>query len=161
MLGLDFAAVRGQTYDGAGNMAGHTRGVASRILQAYPKAVYVHCNSHVLNLCIMSACEVQAVRNMLVTCKSVNLFFDYSSERLSELKNVIREVCPESTRSRLVSLRKTLWSARHTALETFEDLIVPMLDTLDGIGQNVGGHWNQKSTSSANQVALAIRQFLF
>ena len=90
MLGLDFAAVRGQTYDGAGNMAGHTRGVASCVLQAYPKAVHVHCNSHVLNLCIMSACEVQAVRNMLGTCKSVNLVFDYSSKRLSEFENVIQ-----------------------------------------------------------------------
>ena len=60
-----------------------------------------------------------------------------------------------------MSLYKSRWSTRHTALETFEDLLVLLLDTLDGIGQDVGGHWNQESTSSANQLALAIRQFLF
>ncbi len=46
----------GQAYDGAGAMAGKNRGVAATIMSAYPKAVYTHCSSHVLNLCI--ACAV-------------------------------------------------------------------------------------------------------
>ena len=40
----------GQTYDGAGSMAGKIKGVAARISEQYPKALYTHCSSHVLNL---------------------------------------------------------------------------------------------------------------
>ena len=42
-----------EAYDGAGSMAGATKGVAARISQQYPKACYVHCASHVLNICIV------------------------------------------------------------------------------------------------------------
>ena len=37
----------GQAYDGAGTMAGRTRGVAARIQAKYQKALFVHCSSHV------------------------------------------------------------------------------------------------------------------
>jgi len=43
---------RGQAYDGASNMAGHLNGVAARILKVTPKAYYVHCLAHSLNLCL-------------------------------------------------------------------------------------------------------------
>ena len=48
--GLRMENCRGQTYDGAGAMAGSVRGVSSRILSVYPKALYTHCTSHILNL---------------------------------------------------------------------------------------------------------------
>ena len=49
---------RGQGYDGAGNMAGKYSGVARRIERFYEKAVYVHCNSHVLNPIMASSCQL-------------------------------------------------------------------------------------------------------
>ena len=36
--------LRGQTYDGAGAMAGKTKGVAARITELYPKALYTQCS---------------------------------------------------------------------------------------------------------------------
>lgn len=40
---LSAANIRGQTYDGAGAMAGKSRGAAARIQEALPKAIYTHC----------------------------------------------------------------------------------------------------------------------
>ena len=57
-LGLDIELCRGQGYDEAGNMAGKCSGAGVRIQRAYPKAMYVHCGSHILNLCVASACSV-------------------------------------------------------------------------------------------------------
>lgn len=48
--GLRMENCRGQTYDGAGAMAGCRKGVSTRILGLYPKALYTHCTSHILNL---------------------------------------------------------------------------------------------------------------
>ena len=41
--GLNLGYLRGQGYDGAGNMAGKYRGAAVTIQSKCPKAVYVHC----------------------------------------------------------------------------------------------------------------------
>ena len=51
-LGLDLHKCRGQSYDGASNMSGFVSGASSRINSKYPKALYFHCASHKLNLCI-------------------------------------------------------------------------------------------------------------
>ena len=45
-LGLEISNLRGQGYDGAGNMAGKKSGVSSRILKLNDKALYVHCFNH-------------------------------------------------------------------------------------------------------------------
>lgn len=49
--GLDFQDCRGQGYDGASNMSAR-RGVQGILTAENKKAIYVHCNSHVLNLCM-------------------------------------------------------------------------------------------------------------
>jgi hypothetical protein len=40
----------GQTYDGAYVMSGHINGLQSKVIEAYPLAIFAHCYSHVLNL---------------------------------------------------------------------------------------------------------------
>ena len=50
---LDLMDLRGQCYDGASNMSGILKGLAGRILEGNPKAVYLHCASHILNLSII------------------------------------------------------------------------------------------------------------
>ena len=64
MYGFNFGYIHGQGYDGAGNMAGKYRGVAVTI-QSRCQAVYIHCAAHALNLCVVVACSVQLVRNMM------------------------------------------------------------------------------------------------
>ena len=45
---------RGQAYEGALNMMGHLRGVATRIQEEQPSDIKVHCLAHCLNLCLIS-----------------------------------------------------------------------------------------------------------
>ena len=93
-LGLDPNLIRGQGYDGAANMCG--RGTATRITQEFPLALYVHCSAIVLNLCIVKAREMQAVRNVLGTMIEVGLFFKGSAKRQDLLeKHIIGLAMPE------------------------------------------------------------------
>jgi len=46
---LDPHLLRGQAFDGAGAMAGRTKGVAARITSLHPRALYTHCAAHRLN----------------------------------------------------------------------------------------------------------------
>ena len=72
--------------DGAGNMAGKCRGAAACIQYVSPNAVYVNCSAHTLNLCIVDACGVQLVKNMMETMVQICLFFSYSPKRQLELE---------------------------------------------------------------------------
>ena len=49
-LNIPFDDCRGQSYDNGANMKGRNRGVQARLLQKNPRALYVPCGSHSLNL---------------------------------------------------------------------------------------------------------------
>ena len=50
---LDPIDLRGQAYDGAGNMAGSINGTAALITAQYPLVLYLHCTSHCLYLAVV------------------------------------------------------------------------------------------------------------
>jgi len=62
-LGLNVADVRGQGYDNGSNMKGQNKGVQNRLLQINPKALYMSCACHSLNitLCDMAKSCRQAI----------------------------------------------------------------------------------------------------
>ena len=70
-LGLSIDNCRGQCYDGAGNMAGQLNGASSSIAKEHGKAMYVHCMSHRLNLCVADNCSLQIVKNMMTTVRKL------------------------------------------------------------------------------------------
>ena len=99
---LPVSLLRGQSYDGAGAMSGQIRGAASRISSKYPKAVYVHCAAHRLNLCIVKCCKIRTVSNMIDTVNSVAHFFNNSPKRQLALEKWIADVQPcEEKRQKL------------------------------------------------------------
>ena len=71
--GLDLRSIRGQGYDGASNMSSGAVGVQKRMKEFSPRAAYVHCNSHVLNLVIAKTCSLVEVRGVIDKLKSVCL----------------------------------------------------------------------------------------
>ena len=49
-LDLNIDDIVAHCYDGTANMRGMYKGVAARIKRDNPRAIYVHCNGHILNL---------------------------------------------------------------------------------------------------------------
>ena len=63
---LKIQDVRAQCYDGATNMAGVHKGLAAQISKLEPRAVYVHCHAHCLNLAIQDTVQaVSALRDVM------------------------------------------------------------------------------------------------
>ena len=56
-LGLDFSYCRGQTYDNAATMSGERSGLQKRLLDRNPKATFLNCDNHSLNLAALHAAE--------------------------------------------------------------------------------------------------------
>ena len=78
--GLELQDCRGQGYGGASNMAA-PRGVQGILLAENSKALYIHCKSHILNLSIVDACSLPAIRNMNGTVTESANFFNNSPKR--------------------------------------------------------------------------------
>ena len=77
-LTLDLNNLRGQGYDGAGNMSG---------------------NRMELNLCVVAACSIQAIRNTYGAVEKICLFFNYSPKQQQELQEHIENL-PVGTTSK-------------------------------------------------------------
>ncbi len=57
-LNLPMSALRGQSYDGASNMAGKYSGAQAVVREQQPLALYVHCGAHCVNLITQAGCSV-------------------------------------------------------------------------------------------------------
>ena len=120
-------------------MAGSMRGCAARITEECPKALYMDCSSHCLNLCVVALSNITLVHNMWAVLKALNLFYKYSPKRALSLETTIKQSETRATVSRkkkLVDLCKTRWVARHSALVIFADLFEPLVTNLELIFEN-------------------------
>ncbi|XP_050059854.1 52 kDa repressor of the inhibitor of the protein kinase-like [Aphis gossypii] len=118
-LGFDLNKLRGQGYDGAAAMRGSFRGVQAIIKEKYPKALYTHCVSHSLNLCLSDAAKIQDIRNNFGVISDCCSFFNCSAKRTTILKNKILEIKPNVQATKLKSLCETRWVLRHESVFAF------------------------------------------
>ena len=159
---LPATSLRGQAYDGAGSMSGHTKGAAARISAMYPKALCTHCASHRLNLCIVKSCSNCEVTNMMEVVDSISHFFNNSPKRQLELEKWIAAVLPgEDKRRKLKMLCRTQWVERHDAYEVFTDLFMVIVSCLEQIANAPPAEWNRETRSEAQSFLLAVLQFSF
>jgi len=55
-------------------MQGNFNGVQAIVKESYPLALYLHCSSHPLNLCILDARNLKPIRNATGTLQAVCVF---------------------------------------------------------------------------------------
>ena len=171
--GLNMYGLRGQCFDGASNMSGSKKGTAARITEIYPKAPYTWCNAHKLNLCVVKSCENRLVRNMIDRSSEVGIFFNYSPARQNILKDKIEEYYKRNRQTdalyqmnqrqkkkKLKLLCKTRWVERHDAYTTFIELYVPLIETLEYIGENTND-FTRDTVSKATSHLRSLTEFEF
>ena len=94
---LDLSNLRGQAYDGAGNMAGSVNGTAALITADDPLALYLHCASHCLNLAVVSSLQVTSIHNMMGVVRRVYQFFAAHPKQQRTLEKAISDTQPASS----------------------------------------------------------------
>ena len=103
----------------AAAIRGRFRSVQAIIKDMYPKALYTHCASHSLNLCLSDATKCQDIRNAFGIISECRSFFNGSAKRTTVLKNKIKEIKPNSQSTKLKSLCETRWVLRHEVVLCF------------------------------------------
>ena len=102
-FGLDGDKVVAQSYDGAAVMSGDKSGVQTLVKQRFPKAGYIHCRAHVLNLVLLHSCtNNKKSARFFNTISSLAAFFSQSPKRSETLKQFMETHIP--------NVCKTKWS---------------------------------------------------
>lgn len=101
----------------------------------FPRAIYVHCACHSLNLVISDSCSNVFIRNCIDSIREIYSYFKSSSKRTLQLNEVI----DNSTKKKLVKVCDTRWVERHECVITFRDLYPFVVDCLRSIIEKENG----------------------
>ncbi|XP_057291325.1 52 kDa repressor of the inhibitor of the protein kinase-like [Hydractinia symbiolongicarpus] len=160
-LKLNIKDCRGQAYDGAGAVAGYKNGLSARILSLNRKAIYVHCNSHRLNLSVGKSCTVSLVSHVMTKIKHITYFFKFSEKRHQALLDNIKKYCPLATVTKLTDVCRTRWVERITGLDTFQELYIAIYVTLEEMKLNLEMKYNHDTSKQAVGFFHQIANFEF
>lgn len=86
---IPLSKLRGQCYDGASNVSGKISGLQKRIKEEEPRALFVHCNAHNLNLVVQDGIEkVLPARKFIGEVKEMINFVRDSPKRVAKFQDL-------------------------------------------------------------------------
>jgi hypothetical protein len=141
-------------------MAGKFKGVQARFREENQKALYFHCASHCLSLCVVKACGLPSVKNVMGTLQELSLFFSLSPKRQRKLEEVIKGSQPDTNKTKLVDLCRTRWVEKHAALDAFNDLYLQVHDCLGQMCED-SDHWDSETLTKATGFLHTITSSTF
>ncbi|CAI8047555.1 52 kDa repressor of the inhibitor of the protein kinase [Geodia barretti] len=147
-FGLDLSNLRGQAYDGAGNMAGSVNGTAALISAQYPLALYLHC----LTLSESSCCQVIADYqcSKYDGCNRKGLpIFSVHPKRQTALEKAISDTQPTSKVHKLKDMCRTRWVQRVDAIQVFKSLHQCTVTCMEGICNDGPRLWSPDALTDA------------
>ena len=152
---LKLTSLVGQCYDGDSNMSGREKGVAARVREVSPRAVYVHCYGHRLNLALQDTLkDNECLRNALGVIQTLHNYFN-TPKRESILSNV--SVSDGSSYVKLKSQSETRWSCRWEAVKAVEQQPVRLLLALIELSDEK----DPKTSIEAKGLVKAMLEFDF
>jgi hypothetical protein len=147
--GLDLKRCAAQNYDNAAVMAGKHSGVQVRLRDA-PCSTFVNCTNHSLNLCCVSASQIDPiVVTFFGTLDRLYNFFSSSTirwELLLRMNVRVKRTCPAR------------WSARHDAAEAISKNFPQIVDALETMTEEP---YNKETRADAIQLLKTIATFEF
>ncbi len=143
---------RSQCYDNASVMTGHISGLQQRICARNPRAVFVNCDNHSLNLAgVHSAKQNALVVTFFGTVESIYVFFSRSTLRWEELKKVIPITVKRDSETR--------WSARVEAVKAIFEGLKELVELLEKLSEDM--NQSNDTRTDAERLLANILEFNF
>ena len=121
-MNLTVSQCRGQCYDGASNMVGCRKGVATQLARKEKRAVLTHCYGHALNLAVGDSMKQSKVcKDALDTAFEISKLIRYSPKRNAAFDRIKVENLTEEHVASSIGIRAmcpTRWTVRGDAVES-------------------------------------------
>lgn len=136
-VGVDFNKICGQAYDSATNFTVKLNEVVAEFKKEEPRALYVHCHAHFLELAVISFCkEVKELREALHTLCSLFNTVHVSEEMLASLQTMcklsLNKTCKKHT-------SQSCWPAHDHLLLAVTDCLPEVVEVLASVSRRCAG----------------------
>ncbi|KAK5646182.1 hypothetical protein RI129_004646 [Pyrocoelia pectoralis] len=149
---LPLADCRSQCYDNASVKGGHISGLQQRLCARNPRAVFVNCDNHCLNLAgVGSAKQDPLIVTFFGTVESIYSFFSRSTIRWEQLKSSVPITVKRESDTR--------WSARAEAVEAITKGLNELVALLEKLSEDK--HQTENTISGADTLLKNILNFNF
>jgi len=118
----------------------------------FPKALYIHCSAHSLNLAVSSSSNIRPIRNYLGIVEKLHVFFN-TPKRNNVLQNEIEKADHSPNITTLKRLCATRWVQRYDALNDFCELYPYVVHSLSYITSE----WKDISGTDASMLLKSIQ----
>ncbi|XP_065654528.1 zinc finger MYM-type protein 1-like [Hydra vulgaris] len=156
-MSLSIKNLRGQGYDNGRNMRGENKGVQRRILDVNPRALFIPCCAHTLNLAVNDAvkCCLEATA-FFDLVQHVYVFFYSPTRRWEVLTRYVSNLTVKP-------LSETRWESRIDALKLLRYQLGDIYDALAEFANdtNLTGASGNSTRVDARFIANAIFSFKF
>lgn len=150
---IDIHDMRGQGYDNGSNMKGRHNGLQKRILDLNPRAFYVPCAAHSLNLVINDAAKSSLeIENFFSIVQEIYVFFSASTYRW----HILKKECPSLT---VKPLSDTRWESRIDAIRVLRYNLETVYDALYNLFDDASRDANTRNLSKS--LLTKIKSFKF
>lgn len=152
-LKLNINDLRGQGYDNGANMRGKHNGVQKKILQINPRAFFVPCSAHSLNLVVNDAAKITfEIVDFFNIVQELYIFFSASTKRWNILKKNISNLT-------LKPLSNTRWESRIESIKPLKYQLGEIYDSLIQINEDETEDMNTRLL--AQSLCRKIQSFKF
>ncbi|XP_068671129.1 zinc finger MYM-type protein 1-like [Montipora foliosa] len=128
-LDLWLENISAECFDGAANMSGIRKGLATRMKECSPLGIYLHCYGHLLNLALQETMtENETLRNTRGTIQSLYNFLHGSTKCHALFKDI--EIHEEDVALTLKYLSTTRWSCRWAAVRAVLEQVPRIMEAL-------------------------------
>jgi hypothetical protein len=152
---LDVANVRGQGYDNGSNMKGKHQGVQKRLLEINPRALYMPCACHSLNLTL---CD------MAQSCRTAISFFGVIQRiyalfsRSTKRWKILLDNVPKFT---VKSLSSTRWESRIKSVQAIRYQAPEIRSALKQLEKSAFEDRDPNAVSDAQGLVTSLESFEF
>lgn len=149
---LQFEDCRGQGYDNGSNMRGCHSGVQKRLLNLNPKAFYVPCACHSLNLVLGDMAKAStACVTLFGVVQQIFILFSASTQRWQILKEHVKDLTVKP-------LCETRWECRIESLKAIRYQLAAVYDALVDVAENAN---DAKARTEAAGLAKQLKNYPF
>lgn len=137
---LPFNKCRGQCYDGAYNMSGSITGLQTRFREIEPRALFMHCAGHNLNLVAQDGMKkILKIADFLSVMKDLVKFVRASAKRNNIFKGIVFEDDDDDDNVGLLKpFCPTRWTVRVKSLKSVKNNYKKILHFCDEVGLETG-----------------------
>ncbi|XP_012901570.1 zinc finger MYM-type protein 1 isoform X4 [Mustela putorius furo] len=155
-IGVDLNKICGQAYDSTTNLRGQFNKIAAEFKKEEPRALYVHCYAHFLDLTVITFCkEVKELRSALNTLNSLFNTIHMTGEMSAKFQNIFKlsqnKTCKKHT-------SKSCWTVHdHILLSVIEGL-PEIIETLEVISSHSS---NTSLADELSDLLILVSKFEF